>query len=75
MCCSMPQTRRASLIEAVSSVAIGYAVAAALTATILPMFGLRPSIGDSMMISAIFTVASLARSYCLRRFFVWIEGR
>ena len=63
------QSRRHSALEAALNVGIGYGVAVVATALILPLFSFRPSISDSMGISAMFTAVSLARSYALRRLF------
>lgn len=58
-----------SAVEAVANVAIGYVVAVAANAVVLPLFGLHPSALDSFAIGALFTAISLARSYVLRRLF------
>jgi hypothetical protein len=58
-----------SAIEAVANVAIGYLVAVAANAVVLPLFGLHPTAFDSFAIGALFTAISLARSYVLRRLF------
>lgn len=58
-----------SAVEAVANVAIGYVVAVAANAVVLPMFGLHPTALDSFAIGALFTAISLARSYVLRRLF------
>lgn len=61
------QSRRMSVVEAVANVAVGYAIAAALTFAVLPAFGYAVTAPDAFGISAVFTAASLARSYALRR--------
>ena len=58
-----------SAVEAVANVAIGYVVAVAANAVVLPLFGLHPNAFDSLAIGALFTAISLARSYVLRRLF------
>lgn len=58
-----------SAVEAVANVAIGYVVAVAANAVVLPLFGLHPTAFDSFAIGALFTAISLARSYVLRRLF------
>jgi hypothetical protein len=63
------QSKRSSLIEAAANTAIGYLVAVAAQAVILPAFGIAASAGQHMGIAACFTVVSLARSYALRRLF------
>lgn len=65
----MTQSRRASALEAVLNVAIGYAVAVAAQALIFPLFGVDVSPGQHLGIAACFTAVSLVRSYALRRAF------
>lgn len=71
----MTQSRRMSAVEAVANVAIGYGVALAAQLAVFPLFGLAVSLQDNILIGAIFTVVSLARSYAVRRMFNWIGGR
>jgi len=63
------QSRRMSLVEAVTNVAVGYGIAVATQAMVFPLFGLRASIEDNLLIGAIFTVVSIARGYTMRRLF------
>ena len=63
------QTRRMSLVEAIANVAIGYAVALLTQIIVFPLFALEVSLGDNLAIGGLFTLASLARSYLLRRVF------
>ncbi len=63
------QSRRLSAVEAIANFAVGYGVAAILTLLVLPLFGYLVTGSDALGISAIFTVASLVRSYVLRRVF------
>lgn len=57
------------LIEAITNAVIGIAVSILLTYLALPLWGLKPSLQGSVGITAMFFLASLARSYLLRRFF------
>jgi hypothetical protein len=68
----MSQSRRWSLFESVTNVAVGYSVAVAAQVAIFPFFGIRVSLADNLMIGVLFTFVSLARSYALRRLFNWI---
>lgn len=68
----MSQTRTASLVEAVLNVAIGFVVSVVITAIVLPAYGHAVTWGDNLQITGIFTVASIARSYVVRR---WFNGR
>lgn len=65
----MTQSRRMSLIEAITNVAVGYALALATQIVVFPWFGLHPSLGENLAISTIFVGISLLRSYTLRRLF------
>ena len=58
-----------SLVEALANVAVGFGVAVVTQVIVFPLFGLRASLPDNLTIGAIFTVASIARSYALRRTF------
>ena len=63
------QTRTQSLIESAINVAIGYSVALAAQIVVFPMFGINIKMSDNLLIGAIFTAVSIARSYAVRRFF------
>jgi hypothetical protein len=66
----MPQTRTGSIIEAVINVAVGYGVAVGAQVIVLPwILGVSIELEKNLLIGAIFTVISLARSYILRRVF------
>ena len=65
----MTQRRITSLAEAVASTAVGFAVSVVLTALVLPAYGHAVTIGDNVQITAIFTAASIARGYWVRRMF------
>lgn len=58
-----------SALEAVIGTAIGFAVSLALTFTVLPMFGYPVTAPDAWGITAVYTAASLLRSYIVRRAF------
>ena len=70
----MNQTKTQSAVEAVANVAIGYGVSLAANATILPLFGISISLSDNLVIGAIYTAISIARSYCVRRAFNHYHG-
>ena len=63
------QTKKQSLIESITNVLIGYIVAVISNAAILPLFGVNLAFSDSMLIGVWFTVISLIRGYCVRRYF------
>jgi len=65
----MTQSRRMSLIEAITNVAVGYGLAVATQIVVFPWFGLHPSLSENLTIGAIFVGISLLRSYTLFRLF------
>ncbi len=65
----MTQSRRMSLIEAITNVAVGYALAVATQIVVFPWFGLHPNLRENLAISFLFTGISLMRSFALRRLF------
>jgi len=65
----MRQSRRMSLLEALTNVAIGYGVAVATQIAVFPLFGLEVSLSDNLAIGGLFTLVSIARSYAVRRLF------
>lgn len=71
----MSQTRLSSLAETVISIAIGFVVSLVITAIVLPAYGHHVTLSENVQITAIFTVASIVRMYCVRRFFNWIGNR
>lgn len=65
----MKQSRTMSLVETLTNVAVGYGIAVIAQILVFPLFGLLTTIGENMVMGAIFTAVSIARSYCLRRLF------
>ena len=58
-----------NLFESVIDVGSGYLLAVAIQLLIFPLFGLYPTILDSMGIALIFTVISMIRSWVWRCYF------
>ena len=67
------QSRKASLAESVANVAIGYLVALSVQLVVFPLLSIPVSLNQNLLIGAIFTAVSLARSYCVRRMFNWLH--
>lgn len=63
------QTKRESLIESVTNVAIGYVVAVLSQIVVFPLFGIVVAFTDNLLIGVYFTAISICRSYCVRRWF------
>ena len=69
------QTRLMSLVESVTNIFVGYAVAVITQLLVFPLFGLAASLSDNLIIGLIFTAVSLGRSYALRRLFNRLQRR
>ena len=65
----MKQSRWMSFAEAVVNVVVGYGVAVLTQMLVFPLFGIRASVSDNLIIGVIFTMVSLVRSFTLRRVF------
>ncbi len=65
----MKQSRAMSLVEAIANVVVGYGVAVLTQMLVFPSFGLHTTLAENLLIGAIFTVVSIARSFALRRLF------
>jgi len=63
------QSRTMSLVEAVANVVVGYGVAVVTQILIFPIFGLHTTLAQNLVMGAVFTVVSIARSFALRRLF------
>ena len=64
-----------SLVEAITNVAVGFGLAIATQMLVFPLFGLQASFADNLALGSVFTFASIARSYALRRLFEAIRMR
>jgi len=65
----MTQSKRASFIESIINVLIGYFVALASQLLIFPLFDINIPLSDNLLIGLWFTVISIVRSYVIRRWF------
>ena len=63
------QSRAMSLVEAITNVAVGFGVALGVQLALFPRLGLAASMGEHLLISAVFTLVAIARGYLLRRLF------
>ncbi len=67
-------SRSASLAEAITNVVVGFLVALTAQQVIFPVFGIATTLAEDGAIAAMFTGASLVRSYALRRLFLHIDA-
>ena len=58
-----------SLVETLTTVAVGYGVAVLTQTIVFPWFGLDVSLHDNLAIGGVFTVVSIIRAYAVRRVF------
>jgi len=65
----MNQSKIQSLIESLVNVAIGMVISVLLSLVVYPAFGHAFTLAQNVSITIIFTVASIVRSYCVRRWF------
>ena len=65
----MAQSRRGSLIEAVTNTVVGYALAVVTQFAVFPILGLQVGVVENLGLGLVFTTVSLIRSYVLRRLF------
>lgn len=68
----MGQSRRMSMVEACANVIVGFWIAVAATEVIFPLFGIPVAFKQNLLITSLFTVISLLRSFAMRRFFNWV---
>ena len=65
----MSQSRLGSFIEAWINVLIGLTINLIANFIIMPLFGFHITLTDNLAMGAIYTVISVVRSYCIRRWF------
>jgi len=65
----MKQSKRMSAIEAITNVVVGLLVSFGIQLVIYPILDIPVTIGENIIITSVFFVASFLRSYILRRIF------
>ena len=65
------QTKADSLIEALTNIAVGIGVAFVRQIIIFQLYHIPVSLTQNAEMTCWFTLASLVRSFCLRRLFNW----
>lgn len=63
------QSPRMSMIETITNVVVGLMVSYSVQLLVFPLFGIHISHGTNASITGIFFIASLVRSYTIRRVF------
>jgi ABC-type protease/lipase transport system fused ATPase/permease subunit len=69
----MTQSKRSSLLEALTQTGIGYLQSCLIWWVLVwgAWFDINTSIAEGMFIQAIYTVASVLRGYVIRRYYNW----
>ena len=65
----MSQSRVMSLVEALTNVVVGYALAVATQVAVFPLVGVEIRVRQALVVGLAFTLVSIVRSYALRRLF------
>ncbi len=63
------QTRRFSWIEAITNTMVGFIVSLLIQLAIYPIMGILVKFQQNIIITCVFTGASILRGYLIRRFF------
>ena len=68
------QTRSMSLIESVANTGAGFLVSLVLQISLFYLMSIETTTTQNLLMSGVFTVASLVRGYLMRRLFIWWES-
>jgi len=68
------QLKRHSLLESATNIVVGYTINLLANFVIFPLWGWHITLKQNIEIGVIYTIISLVRSYCLRRFFNKVTG-
>ena len=63
-----------SLIESVANTGAGFLVSLVLQISLFSLMSIETTTTQNLLMSGVFTVASLVRGYLMRRMFVWWES-
>ena len=63
------QSKKQSLIEAITNTSVGFLISLGATFVIFPIVGIESNTGKNIIITIFFTVISILRGYLLRRLF------
>lgn len=68
----MSQSRLGSFVESNANTFIGFIGSVLIFQFIIgPLWGLKTTFGDNFAITCVFTLWSIVRGYCVRRYFNW----
>ena len=63
------QSQKGSLIEAISGTSIGLITSFIISVITYPLLGIEVSLGENLILTGIFFIVSIIRSYFVRRLF------
>jgi len=70
------QTRSMSLVESIANTGAGFLVSLVLQISLFSLMSIETTTSQNILMSGVFTVASLVRGYLMRRLFLhWEEVR
>ena len=70
------QTRSMSLVESIANTGAGFALSLLIQITLFSLMSIETTTSQNLLMSGVFTVASLVRGYLMRRLFLrWEEVR
>ena len=69
------QTKTMSLVESVTNMSIGLAVALTTQLVVFKIYKIETTINENLEIAVIFAIMSILRSYIVRRFFERLNKR
>ena len=68
------QTRSMSLVESIANTGAGFLVSLVLQISLFSLMSIETTTTQNLLMSGVFTVASLVRGYLMRRLFIWWES-
>jgi putative flippase GtrA len=68
------QTRSMSLVESIANTGAGFLVSLVLQISLFYFMSIETTTSQNLLMSGVFTVASLVRGYVMRRVFVWWQS-
>jgi len=63
------QTKRQSFVESLANIGIGMGISLIVQIVLYPIMNIEVRFSQNIIITVVFTIVSIARSYFVRRFF------
>ena len=63
------QTKKKSVIEAITNTVVGLLTSFIIQLIVYPLMGIPVTIGQNIIITIVFFIASIIRGYAIRRYF------